>query len=232
MDEYVIQPWDGDDDPTQVQKDEYVPPEIDDIAQQVMSHYDMVVFDKELITTKPDKGGAIWKITTDKGPRSLKLLHRKPIRSLFSIGAQDYIVKQGARVPELITTKEGALSINKGGKLWIVTDWIESLTPAKKDLEGACALCYGLGEFHKHSQGYIPPLGSQKASRLYRWPAYYKKIIQKFDWFRHIAKAYKEIEASQSLAEAIERFEPQALNSLTHLEKQSSYAQMISLICL
>lgn len=228
MDEYMIQPWDCDNCPTLAKGDNYVPPEIDDLAQQVMNNYDMIVFSKEVITTKSDKGGAIWKIETDKGPRSLKLLHRKPIRSLFSIGAQDYLVKQGARVPELKSTKEGTLYINKGGKLWIVTDWIESLTPAGKDIEGACALCYGLGEFHKYSRGYIPPMGSQKASRLYRWPAYYKKIIQKFDWFRHIARVYTEIESSQFLLEAIERFERQAINSLTYLEQQSSYAQMIS----
>ncbi|WP_088227490.1 CotS family spore coat protein [Desulfosporosinus sp. FKB] len=229
MGEYMIQPWDCDNCPTLVKSDIYVPPEIDDLAQQVMSNYNMAVFSKEVITTKSDKGGAIWKIETDKGPRSLKLLHRKPIRSLFSIGAQDYFVKQGARVPELKTTKEDTLYINKGGKLWIVTDWIEPLGPATKDLEGACALCYGLGEFHKYSRGYIPPVGSQKASRLYRWPAYYNKIIQKFDWFRHIASAYKEIEASQFLLEAIECFERQAKNSLTYLEQQSSYTQMISM---
>ncbi|MEA4903132.1 CotS family spore coat protein [Desulfitobacterium sp.] len=228
MGEYIIQPWDCDNCPTLVKSDIYVPPEIDDLAQQVMRNYDMVVFSKEVITTKSDKGGAIWKIKTDKGPRSLKLLHRKPIRSLFSIGAQDYLVKQGARVPELKTTKEGTLYINKGGKLWIVTDWIEPLTPASKDIEGACALCYGLGEFHKYSRGYTPPMGSQKASRLYRWSAYYNKIIQKFDWFRHIARVYTEIESSQFLLEAIERFEHQAINSLTYLEQQSSYAQMIS----
>lgn len=228
MEEYRVEPWDSIDLQTVLNLDMYVPPEIDELAQDVIAYYDMEVHDKTLITSKPDKGGAIWKIQTDKGPRSLKLLHRKPIRSLFSIGAQDYIVKQGGRVPELKKTKTGALYVEKGGKLWIVTDWIESLTPAGKDLKGAQALCYGLGEFHKHSRGYIPPTGSQKASRLSHWPTYYQEILNKISWFRNIAKAYEDIPSSQFLLSNIEIFERQALDALSLLE-QSSYAQMISM---
>jgi len=226
--EYLIQPWDTEDPEIGVALDMWVPPEIDELALRVITYYDMTVHDKTLITSKPDKGGAIWKIETDKGPRSLKVLHRKPIRSLFSVGAQDYIVKQGGRVPELKQTKEGALYVEEGGKYWIVTDWIETLTPASKDLKGAQALCYGLGEFHRHSRGYVPPVGSQRASRLYRWPAYYRKIIKKFDWFRNVAKAYNDIPSSQTLLSTLEIYERQALDALSLLE-QSSYAQMASM---
>ena len=228
MAEYLIQPWDTEDPEIGVALDMWVPPEIDELALRVITYYDMTVHDKTLITSKPDKGGAIWKIETDKGPRSLKVLHRKPIRSLFSVGAQDYIVKQGGRVPELKQTKEGALYVEEGGKYWIVTDWIETLTPASKDLKGAQALCYGLGEFHRHSRGYVPPVGSQRASRLYRWPAYYRKIIKKFDWFRNVAKAYNDIPSSQTLLSTLEIYERQALDALSLLE-QSSYAQMASM---
>ena len=228
MADYQIQPWDNEEQHLGVNLDMWVPPELDELALRVIADYDMAVYEKTLITSKPDKGGAIWKIETDKGPRSLKVLHRKPIRSYFCVGAQDYVVKQGGRVPELKKTKDGRLSVEKGGKLWIVTDWIETLTPASKDLEGAQALCYGLGEFHRHSRGYIPPKGSQKASRLYRWPAYYQKIIKKMDWFRNIAKAYAEIPSSQTLLSALDIYERQALDTFTNLE-QSSYARIVTL---
>lgn len=228
MEDYLIQPWDNADQQIGIKLDMWVPPEIDELALRVITYYDMVVHDRTLITSKPDKGGAIWKIETDKGPRSLKVLHRKPIRSLFSVGAQDYVVKQGGRVPELKKTKEGALYVEEGGKLWIVTDWIETLTPASKDLEGAQALCYGLGEFHRQSRGYVPPAGSQRASRLYRWSAYYRKIIKKINWFRNIAKAYNDIPSSHTLLSTVEIFEQQALDTLSLLE-QSSYAKMISM---
>lgn len=228
MEDYLIQPWDSEDESTGVNLDMWVPPEVDELAQQVMAYYDMEIHTKTLITSKSDKGGAIWKIETNRGPRSLKLLHRKPIRSLFSVGAQDYIVKNGGRVPKLISTKEGALYVEKGGKLWIVTDWIESLTPASKDLSGAQALCYGLGEFHRFSRGYTPPTGSKRATRLYRWPAYYQKIITKIGWFRNIAKTNRDIPGSQALLSVINIFERQALDALSFL-KQSSYSRMISM---
>lgn len=228
MADYLIHPWDSEDMPSGSNPEIYVPPEIDELAQNVISNYDMEVRNKTLITSKPDKGGVIWKLETDQGPRSLKVLHRKPQRSLFCIGAQDYIAKQGGRVPEFKKTKQGLLYVEKGGKLWIVTDWIEPLTPAGKDLQGACDLCYGLGEFHRHSRGYIPPAGSQKASRLYHWPAYYREIIAKFGWFRNIAKAYDHIPASHTLLSVIDIFEQQALDALSLLE-QSSYVQMVSL---
>ncbi|WP_425802646.1 CotS family spore coat protein [Desulfitobacterium sp. Sab5] len=228
MVEYQIEPWDSIGQQAGLNLDMYVPPEVDELAQFVMTDYDMEVFDKTLITSKPDKGGAIWKIQTDKGPRSLKLLHRKPIRSLFSVGAQDYVVKQKARVPEIKTTKTGALYVEKGGKLWIVTDWIESMTPAGKDLKGAQELCFGLGEFNNYSRGYIPPKGAQKASRLSHWPTYYQEILTKIGWFRNIAKAYEDIPSSQFLLSLINIFERQAQDALSLLE-QSSYAQMVAM---
>jgi len=228
VEDYLIQPWDLEEKRTGVNLDMWAPPEVDKLAQLVMAYYDMEIYTKTLITSKPDKGGAIWKIETNKGPRSLKLLHRKPIRSLFSVGAQDYVVKNGGRVPQLIKTKEGALYVEKGGKLWIVTDWIESLTPASKDLSGAQALCYGLGEFHRHTRGYTPPTGSQKASRLFRWPAYYKKIITKIGWFRNVAKANSDIPSSQVLLSVIDSFERQALDALSLLE-QPFFSQMLSM---
>lgn len=226
--EYTIQPWDNEDHQDIIDLDMWVPLEIDELATQVIDCYDMKVLSKILVTAKSDKGGAIWKIETDKGPRSLKVLHRKPARSLFSVGAQDYIVKQGGRVPELKQTKNGLLYVEKGGKLWIVTDWIEPLTPAMSDLEGAQALCYGLGEFHRHSRGYTPPPGSERASRLYRWPDYYRKITSKIDWFRNVAQAYNDLPGSRTLLSVIDKYKQEAHNVLSFLE-QSSYAQMAAM---
>jgi hypothetical protein len=92
MEQYVIKPWDTrvGSEPAPVDWDMSVPPEVDEIAEQVMKQYDMSVSARTLITSKPDKGGAIWRIETNKGPRSLKVLHRTPERSLFSVGFQEY----------------------------------------------------------------------------------------------------------------------------------------------
>lgn len=207
-------------------KDGYVPSEVKTMTNHVLSNYEMTVFTMKLITTKPDKGGAIWRLETSKGTRSLKLLHRPPARSLFSIGAQDYLARRGARVPLLVPTKNGKLYVEFGNKLWIVNCWIKPLVQASKiNLEGAEKLCYGLGEFHKLSRGYQPPNGAEKPSRLTRWPEYYKKIINKIDWFRILTQTYKDAPASSYFLSVVGQFEKQAKEGLARLQ-QSAYPKL------
>ncbi|WP_051271281.1 CotS family spore coat protein [Shimazuella kribbensis] len=218
MSEYIIQPWG-----TAEQDFEDVPIELTNLAKKVTTHYDMKLISIEMITSKPDKGGAIWRIDTDKGLRSLKVLHRTPERSLFSVGAQEYVVKQGARVPKLIRTKTGKNCIEAGGKLWIVTDWID-LTPADQTtVEGFGMLCYGLGEFHQHSKGYDPPFGSKFSSRLHSYPKQYEKMATKINWFRELARAYPEMPASRMLYLMVDKYERQAIKALERLNTTPYY---------
>ncbi|WP_096199110.1 CotS family spore coat protein [Bacillus sp. FJAT-45350] len=222
--EQLIVPWDLGEE----MDDFYVPEYIVEMAYEVNKYYDMNVSHMEVITTKADKGGLIWKIETDKGPRSLKILHRRPTRSLFSLGAQEYLVKEKkARVPAIIPTKDGELYVEMGGKLWFVAEWIESLFQVEKDLGGAKDLCHAIGEFHQLSKGYTPPAGAEMASRLYRWPKTYKKIVKKMDWFRDIAKLYNEMPASNSILNVIDMFEEQAIEAVSRLE-QSQYYDLIA----
>jgi CotS family spore coat protein len=222
VDKKVIEPWEVD----ELTHEFFVPDYIEEIGQEVLKHYDFSVHSSQVVTTKPDKGGAIWKLDTNAGPKSFKLLHRRPTRSLFSLGAQEYLVEtQKARVPALIKAKDGANYVEAGGKLWFIAEWIESLAPVTKDLEGAKQLCYALGEFHRLTKNYVPPKQAEVASRLYKWPKSYEKIIFKMDWFRAIAKAYDEMPASSHVLSVVDQFEEQARRSLERLN-QSSYLDL------
>jgi CotS family spore coat protein len=222
--EQLITPWDLDG----TLGDMFVPTYIEDMATKVLNYYDMNVRNRQVITTKADKGGLIWKIDTDKGPMSLKILHRRPTRSLFSLGAQEYlVVEKQAKVPPIIKTKTGENFVEMGGKLWFVAEWIEPLAPVDKSLEGAKLLCSAIGEFHRLSKGYVPPKGAENSSRLYRWPKSYKKVVKKMEWFRDIAKAYSEMPASPTILSVIDMFEEQARKALIQLE-QSSYNQLVA----
>lgn len=207
----------------------FVPEYIEAYAQEVLQHYDLTVKTMQVVTTKPDKGGSIWKIETNKGPKSLKLLHRRPTRSLFSLGAQEYLVDvKQARVPPIYKTKSGENYVEAGGKLWFVAEWIEPLQPVTKDLVGAKQLCFALGEFHRLSKDYIPSQQAEIASRLYKWPKSYKKMIGKMDWFRNIANAYPDLPASSPLLAVVDEFEEQAKESYRRLE-ESPYNQLTEL---
>jgi CotS family spore coat protein len=218
----VIEPWE-----TEELIDEFfVPDYIIEYAKKVLTHYDLKVSKMEVITTKADKGGLIWKIETDKGPKSLKLLHRRPTRSLFSLGAQEYFVDvKKARVPPIVKTKDGMNYVEAGNKLWFIAEWITPLAPVAKDLTGAKQLCYALGEFHKLSKGYVPPKKGEIASRLYKWPKSYEKMIIKMDWFRNIARAYPEMSASAEVLKVVDYFEEHAKQGLERL-KQSKYEEL------
>ncbi|CAH1220669.1 hypothetical protein PAECIP111891_05079 [Paenibacillus allorhizoplanae] len=227
MENYQVVPWINDVLDPGVVANMYVPPGLEMLAREVLGHYDFQVNDMLLITSKPDKGGAIWKIGTSKGNLSIKCLHRRPRRSLFSVGAQAYMSGLGHRVPSFIPTKEGHYYVEAGGKLWIVTDWIEPLVPVSKiDLEGASQLCFGLGEFHKNSRGYVPPSGSEKSSRIYGWGKYYEKIIAKIGWFQDIAQAYSETAASASLLAVIEEFKRQANDMYLRFQNSPYHAML------
>lgn len=222
MENKNIIPWEVD----ELAHEFFIPDYIGALAEEVLRYYDFSVQSMEVVTTKPDKGGAIWKLETSSGPKSLKLLHRRPSRSLFSLGAQEYLVNvQKARVPPIIRTKNGEQYVEAGGKLWFVAEWIEPLAPVTKDLEGAKQLCNALGEFHRLSKGYTPPPNAEIASRVYKWPKSYEKVITKMDWFRNIAKAYEEMPASSHLLNVVDTFEQQAKKSLERLN-QSSYWEL------
>jgi CotS family spore coat protein len=223
VEKILIEPWEVDESTHEF----YIPDYINKLADEVLKHYDFSVKNIQVVTTKPDKGGAIWKLETSTGPKSLKLLHRRPTRSLFSLGAQEYLVDvRQARVPPIVKTKDGTNYVEAGRKLWFVAEWIESLTPVTKDLEGAKLLCSALGEFHRLSKGYVPPHQAETASRLHKWRRNYEKIILKMDWFRNIAKAYNELPASSYLLNVVDEFEAQARKSLERLD-QSSYFELI-----
>ncbi|RLQ93102.1 CotS family spore coat protein [Falsibacillus albus] len=220
----IIESWEV----RETDSDFFVPEYIEQLADRVQEFYDFEVYGRTVVTTKPDKGGAIWKLETDKGPKSLKLLHRRPTRSLFSLGAQEYLVmEKKANVPPIIRTRNGNMSVCAGRKLWFVAEWIEPLSPVSKDLEGAKQLCAALGEFHRLSKGYVPPAGAERVSRLHKWPKFYEKMIYKMDWFRNIALAYDEMPASKTLLSVVDKFEKQAKESLDAL-LHSEYVNLVT----
>jgi CotS family spore coat protein len=226
-----IEPWDHllQPDTPDVLRDQFVPAEVENVALHVVKSYDMQVGEMKLISSKPVKGGAVWKLVTDHGLRSMKLLCRTPDRSLFSIYAQDYLVKQGAKVPSLIPTRDGGNYVSAGGRLWIVTEWIESLQPACNDTLGeARALSAGLGEFHRLSNGFNPPSECMSYSHLGSWLKSYEKSIEDFGNCRQLAELHPEFESGKRLLSQMDRFEEQARNTI-QLMAESPYEKMVAM---
>ncbi|WP_101846901.1 CotS family spore coat protein [Halobacillus sp. Marseille-P3879] len=223
-DDMIIKPWLDEN----VLEELYVPQYIEDIAYEVVKHYDFTTHQMTVMATKDEKGGAIWRIDTDKGPYSLKLLHRRPTHSKFSLGAQEYLVnEQKARVPAIIPTINGEKYVKMGGKLWFVADWIETLQQLPQDLEGTKKLCTALGEFHRLTKGYIPPEDAEVVSRLHRWPRTYERMEKKMNWFRDIVNAYPEMPASSTILSVLDMYQEQTRQSIQRL-KDSRYEEIVA----
>nr|WP_026286074.1 CotS family spore coat protein [Salsuginibacillus kocurii] len=200
----------------------YVPDYIKEMAKEVVKSYDFEVQQWTVMALKDEQGGAIWKIDTNKGPFSLKILHRRPMKSKFSLGAQNYLVKEKkARVPAIVQTKDGEDYVEMGGKLWFVAKWIEDLREVAEDLEGTKKLCYALGEFHKLSRGYKPPADAEIQTRLHRWPRTYERVELKMEWFRNVANAYDEYSGSQTILSVLDTFEKHVQEARARLNNSS-----------
>ncbi|MBM7553325.1 CotS family spore coat protein [Thalassobacillus pellis] len=225
----MIEPWSEENLDESLGDSLYVPSYIEEMGWKVLESYDFKQVDSmTVMATKPFKGGAIWKIETDKGPFSLKLLHRRPTQSKFCLGAQEYLVKEKkANVPAIIPTKDGVNYVEMGGKLWFVAHWVESLRPLTESLEGTKQLCNALGEFHKLTKGYVPPSDAEFVSRLHRWPRTYERVEKKLDWFRDIANAYHELPSSDTILSVIDMYQEQARNARTRLA-ESPYEQILA----
>ena len=59
---------------------------------------------------------------------------------------------------------------------------------------------------------------AEVASRLYKWPKSYEKMIDKMDWFRNIANAYVNCLQATHLLNVVDVFEEQAKRSLERLK--------------
>lgn len=222
---HVIEPWMEKEEKRDLDPNlpEEVPPYLEEIAHEVLRQYDYKAKNLTVMATKPHKGGAIWRVDTDKGPIGLKALHRKKERSLFSIGAQHHLVDQGARVPEIILTKKGSDCVDAGEKIWFVMEWNESLTEIERTLEGTKIIAAALGEFHMNSRNYAPPKGAQIPSRLFKWPKKYQKMITKLDWFRNLSKLYNETPASPVILSVLDQFQQDGRSALEKLEQSPYY---------
>lgn len=197
------------------------------LAQGALEYWGVKPGEMEVAAAKPWRGSAIWRTRTSAGVVGFKMLERSLRRSLFSVGAQDYLVKQGALVPALVPTKGGDLHAVERGRVFVMTKWIDGLVPAPRDAEGAAALSYGLGQFHRLSKGYRPPEGALHASRLHKWMDAYAKMRSKFDWVRALAIAYPEMPAAGALRGVVDHFIRQADEALDRLER-SAYHQLVS----
>jgi len=184
------------------------------LAETIIKNWDLTINNIEVI-----QGGMaiVWKLYTDEGAICLKRIHRPEKKALFSIYAQDYLAKKGARVPAIIPNNQGNLFTKHGPFLFVVYEWLEGrpfeLT-VKEDLE---FIMKGLAEFHLVSIGYQPPPGVPVFKKLGKWPNHYIKRIQQMETWKSIAKSLPDDPFSQVYLQEINPFIIEGRDTLSRL---------------
>lgn len=191
------------------------------LIQKALQRWNLKAKEMVVAASKPEWGSAIWRLRTSSGPKGFKLLHRSPRRCLFSIAAQEYLVSRGAKVPPLVKARDGKPYALVGGRMFTMTEWIDELVTAPEDAEGAAALCYGLGEFHRLSRGFRPPEHAMYATRLERWPYTFARLRAKMAWFEELARAYPKMPASAAMLKAVRLYREQADQAIERLAKSA-----------
>jgi spore coat protein I len=169
----------------------------------------------------------VWKIMTDQGPKCLKRMNRPEKKSLFSIFAQDYMAKKGAKVPGIVPTKHDSLYVKHGPFLFLVYDWIEGRQfdiAIPEDMEW---IMKGLAAYHLDSKGYTPPSGIPIFTKLGRWPNHYVKRCQQMQSWKLLAQREQENPFSKLYLEEIDYFIQFGRETLTRLQ-QSHYPEWVA----
>lgn len=195
-----------------------------DLAETLLHSWDLDVKGIEVI-----QGGQmalVWKVQTSKGSICLKRIHRPEKKALFSIHAQNYLAKKGARVPGIIPNKKNQLYTKFGPFLFVVYDWIEGRPFELTNNEDLQMIMKGLAKFHKASIGYEPPPGVPVFTKLGRWPNHAIKRYQQMETWKKIARKYPDDPFSQLYLSSIDPFIDEAKSTLARL-LDSSYQSWV-----
>ncbi|GAA0340694.1 spore coat kinase CotI [Bacillus carboniphilus] len=185
------------------------------LAETIIQSWEFDVINIEVIQGL--QMALVWKIHTSEGPICLKRIHRPEKKALFSINAQNYLAKKGARVPGIIPNKNNQLYTKFGPFLFVVYEWIEGRPFELTNDADLQMIMKGLAEFHTSSVGYHPPPGVPVFTKLGRWPNHNIKRYQQMDTWKKLAMKEPDDPFSQAYLSSIDPFIEEAKDTLKRL---------------
>ncbi len=158
---------------------------LQDIARSVLAQYDIDPVKIQVI----QQGGVktVWKVTTGKGAFCLKRLKQTKEKALFSVEAQRYIKSKGGNVPAVILNKSHEAVTEMNNELFALYEWIEGKQLNFDSKEDFMAAMEGLAQFHKFSKGYQPPESARVSTKIAKWPAQYRSMLNRLSEWKSIS---------------------------------------------
>lgn len=159
--------------------------ELDNLAHKVLTDYDI----KPKSTEVMQSGGVktVWRIDTGKNRLCLKRLRQPLEKALFTINAQNYMARKGAKVPAIYPARDGRLYILHNNQLFVLYQWITGKDLFLNNMSDLKNALRGLAAFHRDSAGYMPPANCRASSKLGRWPHHYNSMLERLRKWKQIA---------------------------------------------
>jgi spore coat protein I len=131
-----------------------------DLGRRLMAeHYPHLAVDR-LRIAQGDPVHTLWRVATPIGDVCLKRTSTPPEVLEFTTAAHEYMFRNGARVPELLPTAQGARFAMREGQTVTLSGWIQGSPLVMDDAEPHLRLAVeALAHFHIASVGFQPPAG-------------------------------------------------------------------------
>lgn len=146
-----------------------------------------------------ERGKAVWRVDSPRGPVCLKECHHDHGRMLFALGGQHHAHNAGAPVPAVLPARDGSLVVDAAGRLFCAFQWLDGRRPRPGRREEFAAMVQALARFHRCSRGYQPPEGARVSSKWGRWPQHYRTMCRQMAEYRELARQYFGRQAGQVL---------------------------------
>lgn len=183
------------------------------LAQKVLSHYRLTPQTIKLIQGEGMK--VVWYLETASGPLCLKRLRHPLEKMRFSIAAQSYLAKHGAKVAPIIPTARGEDFVEWQGQVFVMYKWITGrrmVMGTRADLETGIK---GIATFHRATAGFKPPK-CKISSKLGSWPEYYQSISKRLQEWRQVAAKHPKVKGHQVYLQSV----PTALGLIEEAQKR------------
>lgn len=148
-------------------------------AQQVLGSYPFSSARLRILSAEGSRK-ALWHVATSEGEYVLKRSHYPLAKILFSIHGQLYAIKNGARVPPIIMTKDDLPYTLHEDKVYMLYQWFpEARNPIFTQKEDLKQTLNALALFHRALEGYVPPVDCLESWRVRKGTHSYEKSIQR-----------------------------------------------------
>lgn len=174
------------------------------LAETVLMNYNITPESIKVIQSGGIK--TVWKIETSNSTLCLKRLRQTLDKCRFTIYAQNYMAKKGAKVPAIYAANDGELYSLVDNQIYVLYQWVEGKNlyfSRRTDLEKAVQ---GIAAFHRDSAGYLPPNNCTISSKLGRWPHYYESLLKRLKDWKQIAAASPEKPLSQVFSTHVDHY--------------------------